>query len=120
MSEAVATSRPATVDVGRFFDLDLRAGTIVRVEEFPEARIPAWKVWIDFGPEVGTLPSSARITDLYGRDDLLGRQVVAVVNLPPRQIGPFQSACLVTGFSTAEGVVLVAPDRRVPDGARLH
>jgi len=113
-------TRPTRIDVDRFFEVDLRAGTVVRAEAFPEARIPAIKLWIDFGTEVGTLASSARITDKYAPDDLIGRQVLAVVNLPPRQIGPFSSECLVTGFSTDAGIVLAGPVEPVPDGARLH
>lgn len=103
-----------------FFRADLRVGTVTRVETFPEARRPAWKLWVDFGPSIGVKRSSARLTELYGQDDLLGRQVVALVNVAPRQIGPFRSECLVTGFDTPEGVVLTAVERPVPNGSRLY
>ena len=103
-----------------FSRLDIRAGTITRCERFPEARKPAYKLWIDFGPEVGVKPSSAGITDLYEPQDLVGRQVLAVVNFPPRRIGPFSSEVLTLGVYTDETtVVLVQPDRAVPDGSRL-
>ena len=110
---------PAT-DVETFFRSDLRAGTVVRVEAFPEARTPAWKLWIDFGETIGVKRSSARLTELYAREDLLGRQVVALVNVAPRRIGPFLSECLVTGFDTSAGVVLTTLERPVPNGSRLY
>ena len=100
--------------------LDIRAGTVVRCESFPEARKPAYKLWIDFGEGVGVKASSAGITDLYGPDELIGRQVLGVVNFPPRQIGPFLSEVLTLGvYAEDDAVVLVSPDRPVPDGARL-
>ena len=103
-----------------FERVELRAGTIVTAEAFPEARVPAYKLLVDFGPDIGHRKSSAQITDLYGVDELVGRQVVAVVNFPPKQIGPFMSECLVTGFHRADGkVVLVSIDSEVPNGARL-
>jgi tRNA-binding protein len=103
-----------------FDRLDIRAGTIARCEEFPEARAPAYKLWIDFGPQVGVKASSARITELYRPGELIGRQVLAVVNFPPRQIGPFRSEVLTLGvYGDQDVVVLVGPDRSVPDGARL-
>ena len=104
-----------------FLKVDIRAGRITRAEPFPEARKPALKLWIDFGPELGEKRSSAQIAALYDPQALVGRQVLAVVNFPPRQIGPVRSEVLVLGVSDAEGnVVLVAPDREVPLGGRLH
>lgn len=100
--------------------LDVRAGTVVGCEPFVEARTPAYKLWIDFGPDVGTRSSSARITDLYRPEELVGRQVLGVVNLPPRQVGPFSSEVLTLGLYAGDGVVvLVGPERSVPDGSRL-
>ncbi|MEX2502076.1 MAG: tRNA-binding protein [Trueperaceae bacterium] len=107
------------IDPRAFFDADLRAGTVIAVDPFPEARTPAWRLRVDFGP-LGVRASSARLTDLYAARDLLGRQVVALVNVPPLQIGPFRSACLVTGFDTPDGVVVTTVERPVPNGARLH
>jgi tRNA-binding protein len=103
-----------------FESLDIRAGTVVRCERFPEAKKPAYKLWIDFGPEVGEKASSAGITVLYEPDELVGRQVLGVVNFPPRQIGPFRSEVLTLGvYTDDETVVLVQPDRSVADGSRL-
>jgi tRNA-binding protein len=105
---------------GDFDRVELRAGTIVSAETFPEARVPAYKLLVDFGPEIGHKKSSAQITDLYDAEDLVGRQIVAVVNFPPKQIGPFMSECLVTGFHRDDGsVVLASIDSKVPNGAKL-
>lgn len=103
-----------------FEKVELRIGTVLEVFDFPEARKPAWKLRIDFGAEIGIRMSSAQITALYSREDLVGRQVVGVVNFPPRQIGPFRSEVLVTGFYDEHGrVVLAMPQRAVPNGAKM-
>ena len=103
-----------------FEKVELRVGTIIEVNEFPEARKPAWKLTIDFGKEIGIRRSSAQITDHYDRDSLLGRQIMGVVNFPPKQIGPIRSECLVCGFYREDGsVILAIPDQHVPDGAKL-
>jgi tRNA-binding protein len=109
-----------TIVFDQFAAIDVRVGTIVAVAPFPEARKPAWKLTIDLGPDVGTKRSSAQITEFYSEEDLAGRQVACVVNLPPRRIGPFQSEVLTLGFPDDQGrVVLVMPERPVPNGARL-
>ena len=104
-----------------FLKIEVHAGTIVAAEPFPQARKPAYKLTIDFGPEIGTRRSSAQITALYALEELVGRQVIAVTNFAPRQIGPFMSEVLVLGLSDGEGrISLLAPDHAVPDGARMH
>ena len=109
-----------TIDWNDFEKVELRVGTIVEVEDFPEARKPAYKLKIDFGADIGLRKSSAQITDIYARDELVGRQIVGVVNFPPKQIGPVRSECLVTGFHREDGaVVLASPERPVPNGAKL-
>jgi tRNA-binding protein len=102
-----------------FLKIDMRVGRVTRVEEFPEARKPAWKVWIDFGAEIGEKRSSAQITN-YSREELEGRLVVAVVNFPPRRIGPFESEVLLLGApDEEERVILLHPDADVPLGRRI-
>jgi tRNA-binding protein len=104
-----------------FLKVDIRVGVVIAAEEFPEARKPAIKLKIDFGADVGIRKSSAQITVLYKLEDLVGRRVAAVVNFPPRQIGPFMSEVLVLGFSDQDGnISLIAPDHDVPIGGRLH
>jgi tRNA-binding protein len=113
--------KPAQTDFDTFLKVDIRAGRVIDAQPFPQARKPAYKLLIDFGPEIGQKTSSAQITTHYKPQDLIGRQILAVVNFPPRQIGPFVSQVLTLGLSDADGaVVLIAPEQSVPDGARLH
>ncbi|TON86802.1 tRNA-binding protein [Vibrio parahaemolyticus] len=103
-----------------FQKTDIRVGTIIEVEDFPEAHRPAYKLKVDLGPELGVKKSSAQITVLYSKEDLLGKQVLAVVNFPPKQIGPIMSECLVTGLHRPDGsVVLSTVDMKLPNGAKL-
>ena len=111
----------AEISFDDFLKLDIRVGRVTRAEPYPEARKPSIKLWIDFGAEIGEKKTSARITRHYEPGTLEGRQVLAVVNFPPRQIGKFMSEVLVLGVPDAEGeVVLIAPDQDVPEGGRLH
>jgi tRNA-binding protein len=114
------TVEPAHISYGDFDKIEIRAGRIVEVEEFPEARKPAYKLKIDFGPAIGIKKSSAQATKHYSKEDLRGRLVVAVVNFPPKQIGPYMSEVLTLGVPDDEGaVVLLVPERDVPIGGRM-
>jgi tRNA-binding protein len=104
-----------------FAKVEIRVGTVVSVEEFPEARKPALKLFIDFGPEIGSKKTSAQITHLYNKDNLVGKQVIAVVNFPPKQVGSFKSEVLVLGLSNDKNeIVLVHPGLKVDNGQKLH
>ena len=110
-----------TISFDDFLAVDIRAGTVIDAQPFPEARKPAIKLWIDFGAELGTKKTSAQITEHYSPEALIGRQVMAVVNFPPRQIGPFMSEVLTLGVTDTDNrVVLLRPDMPVPNGHRMH
>ena len=112
---------PEPIDFDTFLKVDVRVGRVARAEPYPEARKPAIKMWIDFGGDIGTRKSSAQVTAHYTPETLIGRQVVAVVNFPPRQIGRFVSEVLVLGLPDSNGeVVLLSPDQNVPEGGRMH
>jgi len=111
----------AGISFDDFLAVDIRVGRVTRAEPYPEARKPAIKLWVDFGPEIGEKKSSAQITAHYTPESLIGRQVLAVVNFPPRQIGKFRSEILVLGLSDSNGdIVLIRPDQDIPIGERLH
>ena len=104
-----------------FTKVELRAGTIIKVEDFPEARKPAYKIFVDFGPQLGVKKSSAQVTKLYTKEDLVGKQIIGVTNFPPKQVGPLMSEFLVTGFVLEDGeVVLSTTDKIIPNGTRLY
>ena len=110
-------NKKAEISWADFEKVDMRVGTVTNAEAFPEARSPAIKVWIDFGEDIGELKTSAQITDLYESANLVGRQVIAVVNFPKKQIGPFMSECLILGVVGGEGgIVLLQPERDTPNG----
>lgn len=108
----------AVIEWADFERVLLCAGTVLKAEEFPQARKPAWKLWVDFGP-YGVRKTSAQVKAIYGAEELVGRQVVGVINFPPKQVGPFVSEFLLTGFHTDEGVVITTVERPVPNGARM-
>ncbi len=117
-----AGNAPKTPEISfdEFLKVDIRTGTVIDAQPYPEARKPALKLWVDYGPEIGVKKSSAQLTEHYAPDALIGKQVLAVVNFPPRQIGKFMSEALVLGLPDADGnVVLLTPDKDVPDGGRL-
>lgn len=117
----MAGEAAATIGFADFLKVDIRVGTVVDVQPFPEARKPAYKLWVDFGPDIGIRKTSAQVTALYTPETLLGRQVAGVINFAAKQVGPFMSEFLVLGFPDAEGnVVLVRPTHPVPNGGRLH
>jgi len=104
-----------------FTKVVLTAGTIINVQDFPEARNPAYKIWVDFGLELGVRKTSAQVTKLYKKEELIGKQIIAVTNFPPKQVGPFMSEFLVTGFVLDDGeVVLSTTDKKIPNGSRLY
>jgi tRNA-binding protein len=107
-----------TIEWADFERVWLVAGTVLRAEEFPEARKPAYKIWVDFGP-YGELKTSAQVTELYVAKELVGRQIIGVINLPEKQVGPFRSQFLLTGFPTKDGVVITTVERPVPNGTRM-
>ena len=110
-----------TIGFEDFLKVEVRAGTVIKTEPYPEARVPAIKVWVDFGEAIGVRKTSAQLTAHYTPESLVGRQVAAVVNFPPKQIGKFMSEILILGFPDAEeAVVLVVPDKPVPNGGRLY
>ncbi len=118
---AADTTPGGLISYEDFRKIDVRVGTVVACEAFPEARRPAYKLRIDFGPEIGIRKSSAQLTELYGPGDVVGRQVAAVVNFPPKQIGPFMSEVLVLGFENADGAVsMLTVDPAVPNGRRMY
>lgn len=103
-----------------FTKVELRAGTIIKVEDFPEARKPAYKIFVDFGPQLGVKKSSAQVTQLYTKEELVGKQIIGVTNFPPKQVGPLMSEFLITGFVLEDGeVVLSTTDKNIPNGTRL-
>lgn len=111
----------AEISFDDFMAVDVRVGTVVKAEPYPEARKPAIKIWVDFGDELGVKKTSAQVTVHYTPEGLIGRQVMAVVNFPPRQIGKFMSEVLVLGYPDADGaIVLAIPDKDVPNGRRMH
>ncbi|MCB1347269.1 MAG: tRNA-binding protein [Paracoccaceae bacterium] len=117
----MSADKTAEIGFDDFLKVDIRKGTVIDAQPFPEARKPALKLWVDYGPEIGVRKSSAQITRHYEPEALIGKQVLGVVNFPPRQIGKFMSEALVLGLPDADGeVVLITPDKDVPDGGRMY
>jgi tRNA-binding protein len=109
-----------TISFSDFEKVELRIGTIIEVRDFPEARKPAYQITVDFGPDIGVKRSSAQVTDNYTRDSLIGTQILGVVNIPPRQVGPFVSEFLITGFEKTDGTITLArSEEKVPNGSKL-
>ena len=114
-------TKPGEITFDDFLKVDIRVGTVIDAQPYPEARVPAIKLWIDFGEEIGVKKTSAQITKHYTVESVMGRQVCAVVNFPPRQIGKFMSEVLTLGMPDADGdVVMIAPDQKLPNGGRLY
>jgi tRNA-binding protein len=109
-----------TISVEDFFKATINCGTIIKIEDFPEARKPSYKVWVDFGREIGKKQTSAQITKIYSKEDLLGKQIVAVTNFPPKRIAGFKSEFLILGVDSPEGVVILQPERKVKNGSRIY
>ncbi len=117
----MSKNKSPEISFADFLKVDIRVGTIVRAEPYPEARVPAIKLWIDFGSDIGEKKTSAQITAHYTPEKLVGQQVAAVINFPPRQIGKFMSEVLTLGFSDEQGgIVLIQPKQQVPNGSKLH
>lgn len=118
--EHATPNTPETITVNDFFKAYINCGTVVKVEAFPEARKPSYKLWVDFGPELGIKQTSAQITHIYSKEDLLGKQILAVTNFPVKRIAGFKSEFLTLGLDSPEGVVLLQPERKVENGCRVY
>jgi tRNA-binding protein len=112
--------KPDTIDVDQFFKASINCGTITKIEDFPEARKSSYKIWVDFGEKLGTKQSSAQITDIYSKEELLGKQILAVTNFPSKRIAGFKSEFLTLGLDSPEGVVILQPERKVKNGVRVY
>ncbi|MHA1990000.1 MAG: tRNA-binding protein [Candidatus Hodarchaeales archaeon] len=109
-----------TIEVNDFFEVQINCGTITKIEDFPEARKPSYKIWVDFGEELGTKQTSAQITNIYSKDELIGKQILAVTNFPTKRIAGFKSEFLILGVDSPEGVVILQPERKVKNGVRVY
>ena len=114
------SSHDETVSVEEFFKATIHCGTIIKVEDFPEARKPSYKIWVDFGEEIGTKQTSAQVTQIYSKENLLGKQILAVTNFPSKRIAGFKSEFLTLGMDSPDGVVLLQPERKVKNGVRVY